>query len=330
MRDGPYNQAAMRSRIVSTGSYLPPRIIRNRDIEELVGITDEGIVKRTGIRERRYAEKDQATSDLATRAAEACLTQAGVTPDQIGAIIVSTTSQDMLFPPTACLVQRNLGVRRSVAFDIAASCSGFLYALSLADQMVTRGTVRHALVIGAEVKSRFLSPADPGTYILFGDGAGAVLLEASGKEEGLLSISLHADGTRGDLMSLPTLLTTQCQQNGFPRIRMKGGPLFRVAVTKMTETIEQTVTSHGLHLSEIGLFVLHQANSRIIGAVMKKLQIPRDKVVLTLDRYGNTSSSSIPIALDAAVRDHRVRPGELVLLAAFGGGLTWGSALIRW
>lgn len=323
------------SHITGTGSFLPSRVVANKDLVPLVRIDEEGIKKRTGISERREASPDQAASDLGSEAALEALKAAGYDPGRVDYIIVSTTSPDMFIPSTACLIQKNIGAVRAVGFDIAASCSGFLYALSIADQYIKTGSASSVLVVASEVKSRFVNPHDPSTAILFGDGAGAVLLEGGGEGRGILSLHLHSDGSRGGLIQIPGggsrhPTTERTLQKGLHYIQMRGQALYRVAVSYLEKAIDEVLAYHRLPLSDITCFIFHQANRRILETVASRKKIPLEKVVMTLEYCGNTSSSSPAIALDRAVKEKRITRGDLVLLAAFGGGVTWGSALIRW
>lgn len=288
--------------------------------------SDEWIVTRTGIRERRIAAADETVATMSFQAAEKALEMAGVAKEDIGLIVVATTTTTHAFPSAACLVQQMLGIKDCAAFDLAAACAGFTYALSVADQYVKNGAVKHALVIGADVLSRTLDPEDRGTIILFGDGAGAVVLGAS-EEQGILSTHLHADGSYGSLLTLP--YKDRQNQDKPAYVTMAGNEVFKVAVTELARIVDETLQANNMDRSELDWLVPHQANLRIISATAKKLGMGMDKVVVTLDRHGNTSAASVPSALDEAVRDRRIQRGQLVLLEAFGGGFTWGSALVR-
>lgn len=325
----------MRTVVIGTGAALPDRVMTNRELARRTGLSEAAILRRTGIRTRRIASPDEATSDLAARAARAALEAAAVAPTDLDLIVVSTTSPDMVFPATACLVQQALGAKRAAAYDVAASCSGFLYALSTADQAIRSGSANTVCVIAAEVKSRFLDPRDPATFILFGDGAGAVVLHGRRGRRGLLGLSLWADGARGHLITLPgggsrRPLTEATLAEGLHYIKMNGPALYKTAVRTLVQAITACLKSNRRSAEEIQLFVLHQANLRLLDAVLTRLGIPKEKTILTLPEYGNTSSASLPIALDTAVRTGRLAPGDLVLLAAFGGGLTWAAGLVRW
>ncbi|OJH83018.1 3-oxoacyl-[acyl-carrier-protein] synthase, KASIII [Serratia marcescens] len=298
----------------------------NADLEKMVDTSDEWIVTRTGIRERRIAAADETVATMSFQAAEKALEMAGVAKEDIGLIVVATTTTTHAFPSAACLVQQMLGIKDCAAFDLAAACAGFTYALSVADQYVKNGAVKHALVIGADVLSRTLDPEDRGTIILFGDGAGAVVLGAS-EEQGILSTHLHADGSYGSLLTLP--YKDRQNQDKPAYVTMAGNEVFKVAVTELARIVDETLQANNMDRSELDWLVPHQANLRIISATAKKLGMGMDKVVVTLDRHGNTSAASVPSALDEAVRDGRIQRGQLVLLEAFGGGFTWGSALVR-
>lgn len=328
-----------RSRIVGTGSYLPARVVGNDEVSRPLRLDAAAIERRTGIRTRRWAADDEASSDLALQAARQACEAAGVSPGSVDAILLSTTSPDMAFPSTACLLQQRLQAPRAAALDVAASCSGFLYGLSMADAFIRSGQYRRCLVVATEVKSRFLDPADPATAILFGDGAGAALVtgdEVTGPgAQGVLGIRLHADGSRYGMIAMPaggsrkpaSRDTIVAREHA---IRIQGVPLFRVAVKRLAEAVTETLKEFGVGVSDLGRVVFHQANGRLLSAVLERLKIPPDKMYSVLERFGNASSASLPIALDCAVREGRVVPGDLVLLGTFGGGLTWGTALMRW
>ena len=324
-----------RSRMIGTGGYVPARIVTNEELAGLTGVAPAAIYRRTGIRERRWAASDEATSDLALCAAKAALDAAGTQAASLDAIILSTTSPDTLMPSAACHVQRMLGAKRAFAFDLAASCSGFLYALSVGDLMIRLGQAGWVLVVAAEVKSRYLNFKDGNTAILFGDGAGAAVLAAGDERHGVLSVGLHADGSRADLISIPAggsrlPASEKTVAEGLHAITMKGPSLFRVAVRRLETAVTDTLKEHGLAVRDVDLFVFHQANARLLGKVTERLDIPPDRTFSVIERFGNTSSSALPLTLDAAVRAGKVKPGDLVLLGTIGGGLTWGTALIRW
>ena len=315
----------MYTRILGTGSYLPVQVRTNADLERMVETSDEWIVSRTGIRERRIAAPDENVSTMAFEAAKHALEMSGLDKYEIGLIVVATTSATHAFPSAACQVQNMLGIKGCAAFDVAAACAGFTYALSIADQYVKNGAVKHALVIGSDTLSRTLDPQDRGTVILFGDGAGAVVLGAS-DEAGILSTHIHADGRYGELLTLPN---RQRYTDDQAYLTMAGNEVFKVAVTELAHIVDESLAANNLERSDLDWLVPHQANLRIISATAKKLGMTLDNVVVTLDRHGNTSAASVPCALDEAVRDGRIQRGQLILLEAFGGGFTWGSALVR-
>lgn len=321
-----------RTVICGVGSYLPAETLTNDDLARIVDTSDEWIVERTGIRERHRAAPDETTSMLATRAAEAALAHAGMAAADVDLVIVATATPDYTFPATAVQVQAALGIRRGFAFDIQAVCSGFVFALATADAHIKAGLARRALVIGAETFTRILDWTDRGTCVLFGDGAGAVVVERSEEPEdetgrGILTSHLRSDGQHREKLYVdggPS--TTQTAGH----LRMEGREVFKHAVGMITDVIVSSFAATGASAETIDWFVPHQANRRIIEASAKKLGIPLDKVVITVDRHGNTSAASIPLALDQAVRDGRIRKGDLVLLEAMGGGFTWGASLLRW
>jgi len=328
-----------RSRVIGTGSYLPSRTVGNEEVSRPLRLNADAIERRTGIRARHRAAAEEASSDLAVQAARRACEAAGVSPDSVEAILVSTTSPDMVFPSTACLVQQRLSASRAAAFDVAASCSGFLYGLSMADAFIRSGQYRRCLVVAAEVKSRFLDPSDEATAILFGDGAGAALVageEVSGPAApGVLGVRLYADGSRYGMIGMPAGGSRKPASPATVRasehtIRIQGIPLFRVAVKRLAEAVRDTLKEFGVGVHDLGQVVFHQANGRLLAAVLERLQMPPDKMYSVLERFGNASSASLPIALDSAVREGRIAPGDLVLLGTFGGGLTWGTALVRW
>ena len=316
----------MYTKILGTGSYLPVQVRSNADLEKMVDTSDEWIVTRTGIRERRIAGLDETVATMGFHAAEKALEMAGVSKDQIGLIVVATTSSSHAFPSSACQVQQMLGIKDAASFDLAAACAGFTYALSVADQYVKSGAVKYALVIGADVLARTCDPTDRGTIIIFGDGAGAVVLGAS-TEPGIISTHLHADGRYGELLTLPNADRVDPENPIY--LTMAGNEVFKVAVTELAHIVDETLAANNLERSALDWLVPHQANLRIISATARKLGMSMDNVVVTLDRHGNTSAASVPCALDEAVRDGRIQRGQLILLEAFGGGFTWGSALVR-
>ena len=316
----------MYTKIIGTGSYLPEQVRTNADLEKMVETSDEWIVTRTGIRERRIAGPDETVASMGFHAAERALEMAGIDKNDIGLIVVATTSSSHAFPSSACMIQQLLEIEDAASFDLAAACAGVTYALSVADQYIKNGAVKNALVIGADVLARMLDPEDRGTIILFGDGAGAVVLGAS-EEQGIISTHLHADGRYGQLLTLSNQDRQNQQQPSY--VTMAGNEVFKVAVTELAHIVEETLQANNLDREAIDWLVPHQANLRIISATARKLGMGMEKVVVTLDRHGNTSAASVPTALDEAVRDGRIQRGQLILLEAFGGGFTWGSALVR-
>lgn len=320
----------MYARITGTGSYLPEKVLDNHDLEKLVDTTDEWIRERTGIVKRHIAAEGETTRDLAAEAARRALDAAGKTTQDVDLIIVATTTPDKIFPSTACLVQQTLDIHGCAAFDIQAVCTGFVYALGVADKFIRSGSHRCALVIGAETISRILDWTDRTTCVLFGDGAGAVVLEAS-EECGILSTHLHADGKYEELLHVPAGVSRgfELAESGGHFVQMKGNEVFRMAVNTLGKIVDETLEENGLQKSDIDWLVPHQANIRIVSATAKKLSLSMDHVVVTVHEHGNTSAASIPLALDVAVNDGRIRRGETILMEAFGGGLTWGSALVK-
>lgn len=315
----------MYSKILGTGSYLPAKTRTNADLEKMVDTSDEWIVTRTGIHERRIAGEDESVATMGFHAAQKALEMAQVDSSEIGLIVVATTSSTHAFPSAACQIQQMLGINDCAAFDIAAACAGFTYAISVVDQFIKTGMTKKALVIGADALSKTLDPNDRGTIILFGDAAGAIVIGAS-EEPGILSTRLHADGRYGELLALPNRARNSEDQ---AYLTMTGNEVFKVAVRELAHIVDETLTISGIAKEELDWLVPHQANLRIISATAKKLDMPMEKVVVTLDRHGNTSAASVPTAFDEAVRDGRIQRGHLVLLEAFGGGFTWGSALVR-
>lgn len=316
------------SRIVGTGSYLPKRIVTNRELEDRIETSDDWIVSRTGIEARHVAADDELTSDLALHAARDAMTAAGVTADEIDLIIVATTTPDMVFPSTACLVQAKLGVTKGAAFDVQAVCTGFIYALAIADKLVACGQHKCALVIGAEVFSRILDWNDRRTCVLFGDGSGAVVLKTS-ETPGILSSHLHSDGSLSHILRVPGGIAGG-QLRGSPYLEMDGQSVYRVAVKSLSECAQEALTKNNVTADQLDWYVPHQANIRIINTLAEKVGVPKDKVVVTVAQQGNTSAASVPLALDAAVKDGRIKHGNLVMLQGVGGGMTWGSVLLRW
>jgi len=316
-----------RAVLTGTGSYLPARCVSNAELALRVDTSDEWITERTGIRQRYFAASHETAAFMGAAAARAALARAGVEAEAVDAIILATSTPDQAFPATAVHVQAALGAKRAFAFDVAAACSGFIYALSVADAMIRTGQVKTVLVIGSEVYSRILDFSDRGTCVLFGDGAGAVVLQAGAVPgPGVLSTHLHADGTLADILYVDGAVG-QRDKSGF--LKMQGREVFRHAVTLLAGAVNEALAANGLEAKDIDWLVPHQANRRIIDGVGKKLGLPAARVVITVDRHANTSAASIPLALDLAIRDGRIRPGQLVLLEALGGGLTWGSALIH-
>ena len=318
------------SRISGTGSYLPENVVTNADMEKIVDTTDQWIRDRTGIEQRHIAADDQFTVDLAEQAAKNAMEMAGKKAEDIDLIIVATTTPDRVFPSTACLLQQRLDIHGCAAFDVQAVCTGFVYALTIADKFIQSGTNKCALVVGAETLSRIVDWTDRGTCVLFGDGAGAVVLEAS-DQQGIISSHIHADGQYESLLTVPNGIS-----NGIDKlseldghIRMKGNEVFKMAVNTLGRIVDETLSHNQMEKSDIDWLVPHQANTRIINATAKKLKMPMENVVLTVNKHGNTSAASVPLALDTAVRDGRIKRDETLLLEAFGGGFTWGSVLVK-
>lgn len=318
----------MYSRIIGTGSYLPEKILTNQDLESMVDTSDEWIRTRTGIEQRHIAAEGQMASDLALKASQNAIDAAGLQAKDIDLIIVATTTPDMIFPSTACILQNKLGTSRGPAFDIQAVCSGFIYALATADMFVSSGKVRNALVVGTEVYSRIMDWNDRTTCVLFGDGAGAVVL-ARDQKPGILSSHLHADGSYNQVLSAPASIHSGKIQ-GTPFVTMEGSTVFKFAVKVLEEAVLEALQENQLQTSDIDWLIPHQANIRIITSTAKKLGIPEEKVVKTVSQHGNTSAASVPLALDQAVRDGRILPGQHIILEGVGGGFTWGSVLVRW
>jgi 3-oxoacyl-[acyl-carrier-protein] synthase-3 len=319
----------MYSRVVGTGSYLPSKVLTNRDLEKLVDTSHEWIVTRTGIEERRIADEDQKASDLALEASRAALDAAGIRPNDLGLIVVATTTPDQIFPSTACVLQAKLGVENACpAFDVQAVCGGFVYALALADLYLRAGKCRHALVVGSEIYSRILDWTDRSTCVLFGDGAGALVLAAD-QTPGILAHRLHADGRHSGSLMVPGQVCSG-RISGRPYVVMEGGAVFKFAVKALGDIVEETLAEVAMKPEEVDWLIPHQANIRIIQATAKRLGLPMERVVVTVDKHGNTSAASIPLAMDIAVRDGRVRRGQHVVLEGIGGGFTWGAVLIRW
>ncbi len=321
-----------RSRVIGTGGYLPARVLTNHDLAQRLDTSDEWIVERTGIRERRIAAEGETTSDLAVAAALPALAAAGLAPQDIDLIVLATATPDQTFPATATAVQAKLGMTSGMAFDVGAVCSGFLYALSVADSMLRTGPAKTALVIGAEAFSRILDWNDRGTAVLFGDGAGAVVLrahtcEGTPADPGILATRLHSDGRHSALLYVDGGPSTT---GTVGKLRMRGREVFRHAVVNLAEVMGEVLADAGLTAADVTWLVPHQANLRILEATARKLALPIERVIVTVDSHANTSAASVPLALDVAVRDGRVQPGDLLLLEAMGGGFTWGAAAIRW
>ncbi len=315
------------SRIIGTGSYLPPKIVTNDDLAKRLDTSDEWIRTRTGIRQRHIAEPSQGASDLGAEASRAALAAARVSAAEVDLIIVATATPDYIFPSTACIMQAKLGVKGCAAFDIQAVCSGFVYGLAIADKLIRSGQHRCALVVGSEVYSRILDWNDRGTAVLFGDGAGAVILKADAKP-GILGSVLHADGSHAGILSVPGNI---CGGKivGSPYLQMDGQAVFKFAVKVLDESARETLAQCGLTVADIDWLIPHQANVRILEATAKKLGLERSKLVVTVDQHANTSAASVPLALDLAIRDGRIRPGHKVMLQGVGGGFTWGAALVE-
>lgn len=316
------------SKIIATGGYLPERVVTNSDLEKSIDTSDEWIVTRTGIKQRHIAAATETTSSLAVQAARQTLAQCHLQADDIDLIIVATCTPDQQFPSTACLVQAGLAIEHSViAFDVSAACSGFIYALSIADSMIRTGQSKNALIIGAETLSRVLDWEERRTCVLFGDGAGAVILSASDKP-GIHRSCLHAKGLYKDILFLPNPSTTMLEEEASPYLQMQGSEVFRFAVKALGDVVDEVLTDSGFSQADIDWLIPHQANLRIIQATAKKLDLPLEKVILTLEKHANTSAASVPLALDAGVRDGRIKPGDLLLMEAIGGGMAWGASLI--
>ena len=325
-----------RARIAGTGSHVPKKILSNADLEKLVETSDEWITSRTGIQERHIAADTDHFSDFCTRAAEQALKRAHLKPEELDMILVGTISGDMPFPATSCLVQRNLGASRAAASDVGAACVGFLYALHMADGLIQSGKAANVLVIGGEILSRYVDWTDRNTCVLFGDGAGAVVLQPTKGDHGILGSLMKSNGAYHDFICMPGGGSDRPANDPtsidekLPFIKMKGNETFKVAVKAMTDVTQELLTEQGFTHEDIDLFIPHQANLRIIDAVGERMKIEPTKVYKNIDRYGNTSAASIPIALEECVREGRIKTGDLVLMTAFGAGLVWGSVLVRW
>jgi 3-oxoacyl-[acyl-carrier-protein] synthase-3 len=320
------------SRIAGTGSYLPEKVLTNDDLSKIVDTSDEWIAARTGIRQRHIAAEGETTGDLAFHASVRALEAAGVEASELDLIVLGTTTPDLVFPSTACLVQHRLGADGCAAFDVNAACSGFVYALTVADKFIRSGAAKTALVVGSETLTRMVDWSERTTCVLFGDGAGAVVLKADA-DTGILSTHLHADGGKKELLWNPVGVSVgfkQDEPNAGVRIHMAGSEVFKYAVKALDSVVEETLEANGLDRHDIDWLIPHQANLRIIEATAKRLDMPMERVVVTVDRHGNTSSGSVPLALDEGIRSGKIQRGQLVLLEAFGGGFTWGSALLRY
>ncbi|CAN5670586.1 ketoacyl-ACP synthase III [soil metagenome] len=320
------------ARIAGTGSYLPEKVLTNDDLSKFVDTTDEWIASRTGIRQRHVAADGETTGDLAYHASVRALEAAGIAASELDMIVLGTTTPDLVFPSTACLLQHRLGANGCAAFDVNAACSGFVYALAVADKFIASGAARTVLVVGSETLTRMVDWSERTTCVLFGDGAGAVVLKAD-SETGILSTHLHADGGKKELLWNPVGVSVgfkENEKNAGVRINMAGSDVFKYAVKALDSVVEETLEANGLDRHDIDWLIPHQANLRIIEATAKRLDMPMERVVVTVDRHGNTSSGSVPLALDEAVRSGRIQRGQLLLLEAFGGGFTWGSALLRY
>jgi len=315
------------ARILGTGSYLPEKVISNADLEKTVDTSDQWIQERTGIKKRHIAEDNETTCDLAEKASRLAMEAAGLTAKDIDMVLVATTTPDRVFPSTACLLQQRLDIHGGAAFDIQAVCTGFIYAMGVAEKFIATGSAKHVLVVGAETLSRIVDWTDRTTCVLFGDGAGAVVLGAS-EEPGILSTHLHADGAYENLLTVPAG-TSQGYDNP-AYIEMKGNEVFKMAVNTLGRIVDETLAANKMKKSDIDWLIPHQANIRIINATAKKLKMSQDHVVVTVDEHGNTSAASVPLALDTAVRDGRIKRGEVLMLEAFGGGFTWGSVLVKY
>ncbi|NLW25495.1 MAG: ketoacyl-ACP synthase III [Clostridia bacterium] len=321
--------------IIGTGSYLPETIVTNEDLEKIIDTNDEWIVTRTGISERRKAPPEMATSDLGAIAAQRAIESANLRPEDIDLIIVATITPDMLFPSTACIIQEKIGATKAAAFDLSAACTGFIYGLSIAAQFIATGMYKYVLVIGAEVLSRILNPKDRSTLILFGDGAGAAVLGPVEEGYGFLSFDLGAEGSGGDLLYIKAggsrfPASKETVEKGEHYIKMVGNEVFKFAVRIMGETSLKALEKAGLTQDDVNYLIPHQANIRIVDAAVKRLKLATEKVYVNLDKYGNMSGASVPVALDEAVRKGRINKGDNVILVGFGAGLTWGSCVIRW
>ena len=325
----------MKSRIIGTGSYLPPKVLTNFDLEEKVDTSDEWITSRSGIRERRIVETDVATSDLGAQAALRALEMAGLSPEDLDLIITGTNTPDMFFPCTSCFIQAKIGAQKAAGFDVSAGCTSFIHALSLADKFIKEDPRRKVMALGAEVMSKVMDWKDRGTCVLFGDGAGAVILTGEEGERGVLSTHLHSDGSLWELLYMPgggsaNPSSPDTVNKNLHCLKMAGNQLFKVAVRSLAEVSQEAMQFNGLQSEDIDYMIPHQANVRIIEAAAKMVNFPLEKVYLTIDRYGNTSAATIPIALDEINREGKLKAGNLILMCSFGTGVTWGGAVVRW
>jgi 3-oxoacyl-[acyl-carrier-protein] synthase-3 len=325
----------IRSRIIATGSYVPPRVLTNFDLEKMVDTSDEWITSRSGIRERRIVEKDVATSDLGTQAALRALEMAGLSPEDLDLIITGTNSPDMSFPCTGCFIQAKIGAKKAAAFDVSAGCTSFIHTLSLADKFIKEDPARKVMVLGAEIMSKVTDWSDRATCVLFGDGAGAMILVGEEGDRGVLSTHLHSDGSLWELLYMPGggsahPSSHETVDQRLHCIKMAGNPLFKVAVRALAEVSQEALKYNGLTSEDIDLMIPHQANTRIIEAAAKLINFPMDKVYLNIEKYGNTSSATIPIALDELNRGGKLKAGNVIMMCSFGTGVTWGGAVIRW
>lgn len=324
-----------RARIVGTGRGLPEKVLTNADLEKIVDTTDDWIMARTGIRERRMAADGEALSDFAVPAARQALEMAGVDGSEVELVICATVSPDMYFPATATVIQHAIGAQGAAAFDVSAACTGFIYGLGIAKQFIEGGVYRTVLVVGGEMLTKYVDWTDRATCVLFGDGAGAVLLQAEEGDNGVLSVSMHADGSYGDLISRPGggslhPPSPEMYASDLAFIKMKGNETFKIAVRSLAEVSNQALEEGNLEHADVSWFIPHQANLRIISAVGQRLEVPEGRTYINIERYGNTSAASIPIALDELNRDGKIEPNDILLFSAFGAGLTWGASVVRW
>ena len=328
-------QQNQRASITGIGSYLPSKVLTNYDLEKMVDTSNDWIIQRTGIKERRVVENGVTTSDIATQASLRAMEDAGVSPKDLDMIITSTITPDHIFPSTSCYIQQKIGATRACAFDILAACAGFIYALSIGQSFINSGAMKTVLVVGAECLSKITDYTDRTTCVLFGDGAGAVIIQRNPIKHEILSSNLAADGSEADVLIMPgggarNPASLESVQQRLHYIQFKGKEVFKLAINNITNLILETAKENGLTLNDIDLIIPHQSNLRIIEATMEKLGLPMEKAFVNIDKYGNTSSASVPIAMDEARKEGRLRKGNIVMLVAFGGGLTWGSSVIRW